>query len=72
MAGAAITRWTCCCCSCSVAPLFDLLIENADDIEVMPLFAESSKQALETGRDMFPGQRVAVVLQQSEPGGEVE
>ena len=55
-----------------MAPLFDLLIENADDIEVLPLFAESSRQALETGWDMFPGQRVAVVLQQSEPGGEVE
>ena len=55
-----------------MAPLFDLLIENADDIEVLPLFAESSRQALDTGRDMFPGQRVAVVLQQSEPGGEVE
>jgi hypothetical protein len=55
-----------------VAPLFDLLIENADDIDVVPLFAESSKQALETGREMFPGQRVAVVLQHSELGGEVE
>ena len=55
-----------------MAPLFDLLIENADNIKMLPLFAESSKQALETGRDMFPGQRVAVVLQQSEPGGEVD
>jgi hypothetical protein len=55
-----------------VAPLFDLLIENQDGIEVVPVFAESRKQALETGREMYPGQRVAVVLQQSEPGGEVD
>ena len=72
MAGAAINRRTCFCCFWSVAPLFDLLIENADDIEVVPLFAESRQQALETGRDMYPGHRVAVVLQQSEPGGEVD
>ncbi len=55
-----------------MAPLFDLLIENAEGIEVVPLFADDRKQALQSGREMFPGQRVAVVLQQSEPGGEVD
>ena len=55
-----------------MAPLFDLLIDNQDGIEVVPVLADDRKQALETGREMYPGQRVAVVLQQSEPGGEVD
>lgn len=55
-----------------MAPLFDLLIESPEGIEVVPLFADSRQQALQSGREMVPGQRVAVVLKQSEPGGEVD
>ncbi len=55
-----------------MAPLFDLLIENQDSIAVISVFADNRQQALEAGRDMHPGKRVAAVLQQSEPGGEVD
>ena len=60
------------CCFSPVVPLFDLLIENPEGIEVVPVFADSRQQALQSGREMYPGQRVAVVLKQSEPGGEVD
>ena len=53
-------------------PLFDLLIECPEGIEVVPLFADNRQQALQSGWEMYPGQRVAVVLKQSEPGGEVD
>lgn len=60
------------CYWCALAPVFDLLIENPEGIEVVPLFADSRQQALQSGREMVPGQRVAVVLKQSEPGGELD
>jgi hypothetical protein len=60
------------CCSTPVALLFDLLIECPEGIEVVPLFADNRQQALQSGWEMYPGQRVAVVLKQSEPGGEVD
>ncbi len=55
-----------------LSPVGGLFVIVCCGTEVVPVLADDRKQALETGREMYPGQRVAVVLQQSEPGGEVD
>ena len=47
---------------------YDLVADLPEGIAVTPLFAADRHEALEAAKELFPGQRVTVVLKQGEPG----
>jgi hypothetical protein len=51
-----------------VSLLFDVIVDLPESIAVVPVFAADKAQALEAGRELFPGHRVTVVLKAGEPG----
>ena len=48
--------------------LFDVIVDLPEGITVVPVFAADKAQALEAGKELFPGHRVTVVLKEGEPG----
>ena len=48
--------------------LFDVIVDLPEGIAVTPLFAADKAEALEAGKELFPGHRVTVVLKEGEPG----
>lgn len=52
----------------AMALLFDVIVDLLEGITVVPVFAADKAEALEAGKELFPGHRVAVVLKEGEPG----
>jgi hypothetical protein len=48
--------------------LFDVIADLPEGITVMPVFAADKAEALEAGKELFPGHRVTVVLKEGETG----
>ena len=48
--------------------LFDVIADLPEGIAVVPVFAADKAEALEAGKELFPGHRVTVVLKAGEPG----
>jgi hypothetical protein len=48
--------------------LFDVIVDLPEGITVVPVFAVDKTEALEAGKELFPGHRVTVVLKEGEPG----
>ena len=48
--------------------LFDVTVDLPERITVVPVFAAGKAEALEAGKELFPGHRVTVVLKEGEPG----
>ena len=48
--------------------LFDVIADLPEGITVVPVFAAGKAEALEAGKELFPGHRVTVVLKDGEPG----
>ena len=46
--------------------LYDLVVDFSDGMATLPIHAETPEQAFRAGQELFPGQRVVVVLRQSE------
>ena len=42
-----------------MATVYDLLVDLPEGIGIAPVFAEDRKQAMEIGRKLFPGHRLA-------------
>ena len=51
-----------------MALLFDVIVDLPEGIAVVPVFATDKAEALEAGKELFPGHRVTVVLKDGEPG----
>ena len=49
-------------------PLFDVIVDLPEGIAVVPVFAADKAEALEAGKELFPGHQVTVVLKDGEPG----
>ena len=47
--------------------LFDVIADLPEGIAVTPVFAADKAEALEAGKELFPGHWVTVVLEESEP-----
>ena len=52
----------------AVSLLFDVIVDLPEGIAVVPVFAADKAEALEAGKELFPGHRVTVVLKEGEPG----
>jgi hypothetical protein len=48
--------------------LFDVIADLPEGIAVTPVFAADKHEALEAAKELFPGNRVTVVLKEGEPG----
>jgi hypothetical protein len=48
--------------------LFDVIADLPEGIAVMPVFAGDKHEALKVAKELFPGNRVTVVLKEGEPG----
>ena len=48
--------------------LFDVIVDLPEGIAVVPVFAADKAEALEAGKELFPGHRVTVVLKEGESG----
>jgi hypothetical protein len=48
--------------------LLDVIVDLPEGIAVVPVFAADKAEPLETGKELFPGHRVTVVLKEGEPG----
>ena len=48
--------------------LFDVIVDLPEGITVVPMFAADKAEALEAGKELFPGNRLTVVLKEGEPG----
>jgi len=48
--------------------LFDVIADLPDGITVTPVFSADKHEALKAAKELFPGQRVTVVLKEGEPG----
>ena len=51
-----------------MALLFDVIVDLPEGITVVPMFAADKTEAMEAGKELFPGHRVTVVLKEGEPG----
>ena len=51
-----------------MALLFDVIVDLPEGIALVPVFAADKAEALEAGKELFPGHRVTVVLKEGEPG----
>ena len=51
-----------------MALLFDVIADLPEGITVVPVFAADKAEALEAGKELFPGHRVTVVRKEGEPG----
>lgn len=48
-----------------MALLFDVIVDLPEGITVVPVFAADKAEALEAGKELFPGHRVTVVLKEA-------
>ena len=48
--------------------LFDVIVDLPEGITVAQVFAVDKTEALEAGKELFPGNRLTVVLKEGEPG----
>ena len=51
-----------------MALLFDVIVDLPEGIAVVPVFAADQADALDAGKELFPGHRVKVVHKEGEPG----
>jgi hypothetical protein len=51
-----------------MALLFDVIADLSQGLTVVPVFAADKAEALEAAKELFPGQRVTVVLREGEVG----
>ena len=51
-----------------MALLFDVIVDLPEGITLVPVFAADKHEALEAGKELFPGHRVTVVRKEGEPG----
>jgi hypothetical protein len=47
--------------------LFDVIADLPEGITVVPVSAANKQEALNAGKELFPGHRVTVVLKEGEP-----
>ena len=52
----------------SLRLLFDVIVDLPEGITVVPMFAVDKAEALEAAKELFPGNRLTVVLKEGEPG----
>ena len=52
--------------------LYALIVDLPEGITTVPVRADSPEEAFETGHDLFPECRLAVVLADGQPGAEIE
>ena len=52
--------------------LYALLVDLPDGIATVPVRAENPEEAFATGHDLFPGCHLAVVLDDGQPGTELD